>query len=97
MATLSEIKVGLTGVYLCCQGGVNAVDAAIMSVEGPATNTPLPTFRQTSARRSAVCFSARTKVAARGATSKWSSNERTDRGLQMASRNSMIPAATAHF
>jgi hypothetical protein len=34
MAKHSEIKVELTGVHLCCQGCVNAVDAAIMSVEG---------------------------------------------------------------
>ena len=34
MATRSEIKVELTGVHLCCQGCVNAVDAALMNVEG---------------------------------------------------------------
>jgi copper chaperone CopZ len=34
MATRNEIKVELTGVHLCCQGCVNAADAAIMSVEG---------------------------------------------------------------
>ena len=34
MAKQNEIKVNLTGVHLCCQGCVNAVDAALMSVEG---------------------------------------------------------------
>ena len=34
MATRNEIKVELRGVHLCCQGCVNAADAAIMSVEG---------------------------------------------------------------
>ena len=34
MAKRTEIKVELTGVHLCCQGCVNAVDAALMSVEG---------------------------------------------------------------
>ena len=34
MAKQTEIKVKLTGVHLCCQGCVNAVDAALMSVEG---------------------------------------------------------------
>jgi periplasmic mercuric ion binding protein len=34
MATRSEIKVELTGVHLCCQGCVNAVDAALRNVEG---------------------------------------------------------------
>jgi len=34
MATRNEIKVELTGVHLCCQGCVNAVDAALMSAEG---------------------------------------------------------------
>ena len=34
MATRNEIKVELTGVHLCCQGCVNAADAALMSVEG---------------------------------------------------------------
>ena len=34
MATRTEIKVELTGVHLCCQGCVNAVDAALRNVEG---------------------------------------------------------------
>ena len=34
MATRIEIKVELRGVHLCCQGCVNAADAALMSVEG---------------------------------------------------------------
>ena len=34
MATRNEIKVELKGVHLCCQGCVNAADAALMSVEG---------------------------------------------------------------
>lgn len=34
MATISEIKVEVAGVHLCCQGCVNAADAAVMSVEG---------------------------------------------------------------
>ena len=34
MATRSEIKVELTGVHLCCQGCVNAANAALRSVEG---------------------------------------------------------------
>lgn len=34
MAKQTEIKVKLTGVHLCCQGCVNAVDAALRSVEG---------------------------------------------------------------
>lgn len=34
MATRTEIEVELTGVHLCCQGCVNAVNAALGSVEG---------------------------------------------------------------
>ena len=34
MTKHSEIKVELAGVHLCCQGCVNAVDAALMNVEG---------------------------------------------------------------
>ena len=34
MATRTEIEVELTGVHLCCQGCVNAADAALRSVEG---------------------------------------------------------------
>lgn len=34
MTKLTEIKVEMTGVHLCCQGCVNAADAALMSVEG---------------------------------------------------------------
>ena len=34
MAEHFEISVELTGVHLCCQGCINAVDAALMSVEG---------------------------------------------------------------
>ena len=34
MATQSQVKVELTGVHLCCQGCVDAADAALMSVEG---------------------------------------------------------------
>lgn len=34
MATRNEINVELRGVHLCCQGCVNAADAALMSVEG---------------------------------------------------------------
>ena len=34
MATRTEIKVELTGVHLCCQGCVNAADAALRNVEG---------------------------------------------------------------
>src|SRR6476469_4524426 len=34
MAKQYKIKVNLTGVHLCCQGCVNAVDAALRSVEG---------------------------------------------------------------
>lgn len=34
MATRTEIKVKLTGVHLCCQGCVDAVDAALMNVNG---------------------------------------------------------------
>lgn len=34
MATRTEINLQLTGVHLCCQGCVNAADAALMSVEG---------------------------------------------------------------
>ncbi|BFU92952.1 MAG: hypothetical protein NTAFB01_41390 [Nitrospira sp.] len=34
MAKHSQIKVELTGVHLCCQGCVNAADAALMSVAG---------------------------------------------------------------
>ena len=34
MATRNEIRVELRGVHMCCQGCVNAADAALMSVEG---------------------------------------------------------------
>jgi periplasmic mercuric ion binding protein len=34
MATRTEIEVELTGVHLCCQGCVNAANAALGSVEG---------------------------------------------------------------
>ena len=34
MATRNEIKVELRGVHLCCQGCVDAADAALTSVEG---------------------------------------------------------------
>lgn len=34
MTKHSQIKVELTGVHLCCQGCVNAADAALMSVAG---------------------------------------------------------------
>lgn len=34
MAKHSQMKVELTGVHLCCQGCVNAADAALMSVPG---------------------------------------------------------------
>ena len=34
MATRNEIKVELRGVHLCCQGCIDAADAALMSVEG---------------------------------------------------------------
>ena len=34
MAARSEIKVELAGVHLCCQGCVDAVDAALRTVEG---------------------------------------------------------------
>jgi periplasmic mercuric ion binding protein len=34
MATRSGVTVELTGVHLCCQGCVDAVDAALMDVEG---------------------------------------------------------------
>jgi copper chaperone CopZ len=34
MAIGSEIELKLTGVHLCCQGCVNAADAALRSVEG---------------------------------------------------------------
>ena len=34
MATRTEIEVELTGVHLCCQGCVNAANAALRSVEG---------------------------------------------------------------
>lgn len=34
MATRAEFKVELTGVHLCCQGCVDAADAALMDVEG---------------------------------------------------------------
>lgn len=34
MAKRSQLKVELTGVHLCCQGCVDAADAALMSVEG---------------------------------------------------------------
>ena len=34
MATRTEIKVKLTGVHICCQGCVNAIDTALRSVEG---------------------------------------------------------------
>jgi periplasmic mercuric ion binding protein len=34
MAKHSQVKVKLTGIHLCCQGCVNAADAALMSVEG---------------------------------------------------------------
>jgi periplasmic mercuric ion binding protein len=34
MSTRSKFQVKLTGVHLCCQGCVNAVDAALRSVEG---------------------------------------------------------------
>jgi copper chaperone CopZ len=34
MAKHLEIKVELTGVHLCCQGCVNATNAALMSVKG---------------------------------------------------------------
>jgi mercuric ion binding protein len=34
VANHSETKVKLRGVHLCCQGCVNAADAALMSVEG---------------------------------------------------------------
>ena len=34
MAKPSQVKVELTGVHLCCQGCVNAADAALMSVAG---------------------------------------------------------------
>ena len=32
--TNTETKIELTGVHLCCEGCVNAVDAALMDVEG---------------------------------------------------------------
>jgi periplasmic mercuric ion binding protein len=34
MAKHSQVELELTGVHLCCQGCVNAADAALMSVEG---------------------------------------------------------------
>lgn len=34
MAKHAQVKVELTGVHLCCQGCVNAADAALMSVAG---------------------------------------------------------------
>src|SRR6185312_7884033 len=34
MATRTETEVELTGVHLCCQGCVNAANAALRSVEG---------------------------------------------------------------
>lgn len=34
MATRNEIKLKLTGVHLCCQGCVNAADAALRSMDG---------------------------------------------------------------
>jgi len=34
MAKHSQVKVELTGVHLCCQGCVDAADAALMSVAG---------------------------------------------------------------
>jgi copper chaperone CopZ len=34
MAKHSQVKTELTGVHLCCQGCVDAADAALMSVEG---------------------------------------------------------------
>ncbi len=34
MAKRTEVEVKLTGVHLCCQGCVNAVDAALKNVEG---------------------------------------------------------------
>src|SRR4051812_24786781 len=34
MATRTEVEVELTGVHLCCQGCVNAANAAIRSVNG---------------------------------------------------------------
>lgn len=34
MATRTEIQVELTGVHLCCQGCVNAANAALRNVEG---------------------------------------------------------------
>jgi periplasmic mercuric ion binding protein len=34
MATRTQIQVELTGVHLCCQGCVNAANAALRSVEG---------------------------------------------------------------
>ena len=34
METRTEIRVELTGVHLCCQGCVDAVDAALRNVEG---------------------------------------------------------------
>ena len=34
MATRNEIKVELTGVHLCCEGCINAADAALRNVEG---------------------------------------------------------------
>jgi hypothetical protein len=37
MATRDEFKVKLTGVHLCCQGCVNAADAALRSVDGVAS------------------------------------------------------------
>ena len=34
MDTRTEIRLELAGVHLCCQGCVNAVDAALMNVDG---------------------------------------------------------------
>lgn len=49
MAKHSESKMDVTGVHLCCQDRLNAVDAAIMSAKGSATNTLISPFHQTRA------------------------------------------------
>ena len=59
MATRTEIRAELTGVHLCCQGCVDAVDAALMNVEGVSSHCDIA--------RGIVAFTASDDDAARKA------------------------------
>lgn len=59
MATGTEIKVELTGVHICCQGCVDAIDVALRDVEGVKSHCDM--------EKGAVTFTAGDAAAAREA------------------------------